>query len=235
MQSVSNDMHSLFQIFLLFFTTLLYHIGISNPNLSSTDDYVPHEGIGSKFLIFSTPKIGQLLTWISTLCQALYLFLQTFSPALISILFPQISTSINSLPLTSISILGYILMIIGGFGRIWCYKILGKLFTFEITIRNTHKLIKTGPYAYVRHPSYTFVCILAFGMFFVHQRLKNLFPNSTWLQIQFGPIGFIIFCLVTILSIKRRVIREEEELAKSFGMEWTEYVSKTKRFIPKII
>jgi protein-S-isoprenylcysteine O-methyltransferase Ste14 len=37
--------------------------------------------------------------------------------------------------------------------------------------------------------------------------------------------------LVTI----RRVIREEEELKKTFGKEWIEYASKTRRFIPGII
>ncbi|CAF1223311.1 unnamed protein product [Rotaria sordida] len=235
MQSMSYDICSLFQLFLLLFTNLLFHIGISNPNPSSTDDYVPFENVGSTFLVFSVPKIGQLLTWISTLYQALYLFLQVFSPASISTLFPQITTSINLLPLTYISILGYVFMIIGGCGRIWCYKILGTYFTFEITIRNNHKLIKSGPYAYVRHPSYTFVCILSLGMFFIHQRLVNFFPNSTWIQIQFGPIGFLMLCLLTIWSIKRRVTREEEELAKKFGKEWTDYVSKTNKFIPNII
>ncbi|CAF3798966.1 unnamed protein product [Rotaria sordida] len=212
MQSMSYDICSLFQLFLLLFTNLLFHIGISNPNPSSTDDYVPFENVGSTFLVFSVPKIGQLLTWFSTLYQALYLFLQVFSPASISTLFPQITTSINLLPLTYISILGYVFMIIGGCGRIWCYKILGTYFTFEITIRNNHKLIKSGPYAYVRHPSYT-----------------------TWIQIQFGPIGFLMLCLLTIWSIKRRVTREEEELAKKFGKEWTDYVSKTNKFIPNII
>ncbi|CAF3114908.1 unnamed protein product [Rotaria sp. Silwood2] len=235
MQRMFYDICSFLQLFLLLFTTILYHIGMSNPNISSTRDYVPYEGVGSKFLVFAIPKIGQFFTWVSTLSQALYLFLQTFSPASISTLFPQISTSNNLLPFTSIAILGYIFMIIGGFGRIWCYRILGTFFTFEITIRDTHKLIKTGPYAYIRHPSYMFVCILAFGMFFVHQRLANLFPNSTWLNIQFGPVGFFLFCLVMIVTIKRRVTREEEELAKNFGREWIEYASKTKRFIPKII
>ncbi|CAF4350854.1 unnamed protein product, partial [Rotaria sordida] len=48
------------------------------------------------------------------------------------------STSIDPLPFNPMSVIGT----------------LGAFFTFELTIRSTHKLIKTGPYAYVRHPSY---------------------------------------------------------------------------------
>ena len=145
--------------------------GGANQNLSSAGDHVPAEDVGSTFAVFIGPKLGKLLIWIYTLYKALYLYLQTFSPASLSIFFPQISTSSNPLPLTPISVLGYILMITGSLGRVWCYRTLGVFFTFELAIRSFHKLIKTGPYSYVRHPSYTFVCILTIGLWLVHQRL----------------------------------------------------------------
>jgi protein-S-isoprenylcysteine O-methyltransferase Ste14 len=126
-------------------------------------------------------------------------------------------------------------MIVGGLGRIWCYKTLGKFFTFELTIRNSHKLIKSGPYAYVRHPSYTLVLILVIGMLLVHQRLANFFPNNRWVQNMVGTPGILTTCMLVILIIKRRVTREEVELKKTFGKEWTQYTSETKRFIPKLI
>jgi protein-S-isoprenylcysteine O-methyltransferase Ste14 len=126
-------------------------------------------------------------------------------------------------------------MIVGGLGRIWCYKTLGVFFTFRITIRNSHKLIKTGPYAYVRHPSYTFAFILVGGMLLVHQRLTNFFPNTTWVQTMFSIAGILTTFIIGMLFLQRRVTREEEELKKTFGKEWTQYASKTKRFIPKVI
>jgi protein-S-isoprenylcysteine O-methyltransferase Ste14 len=131
--------------------------------------------------------------------------------------------------------LGYILIIVGGLGRIWCYRTLGTFFTYEITIRSSHKLIKNGPYAYVRHPSYTFVYILAIGILFVHQRLANFFPNTRWLQILLGPVGLSINFIIVALLLLRRVIHEEKALSNTFANEWTEYVSKTKRFLPGII
>ncbi len=228
-------MFPLLQIFLLIFTTILFHICFTNPNPSYTGDYVPNEGFGSTFGTSIGPKFTKLIIWISTLYQVLYLYLQAFSPSLISTLFPQISTFINPLPLTSVSVLGYIFMIVGGLGRIWCYKTLGVFFTFQITIRNSHKLIKTGPYAYVRHPSYTFAFILVGGMLLVHQRLTNFFPNTTWVQTMFSIAGILTTFIIGMLFLQRRVTREEEELKKTFGKEWTQYASKTKRFIPKVI
>jgi protein-S-isoprenylcysteine O-methyltransferase Ste14 len=225
----------LLQLFLLILTTVLYHISVTSPNLKSTDDYAPDEGVGSTYMSAYGPILGKLSIWILTLYQVLYLSLQAFLPSLISTLYPQIPAFINPLPFTPISVLGYIFMIVGGLGRIWCYKTLGRFFTYEITIRNSHKLIKTGPYAYVRHPSYTFFFILTFGMFLVHHRFANFFPNNTWIQIMFSPGSILITCIMLLLVTIRRVIREEEELKKTFGKEWIEYASKTRRFIPGII
>ncbi len=44
----------------------------------------------------------------------------------------------------------------GGLGlRWWSQNELGRLFTFEVGIRKGHKLVQSGPYAMLRHPSYT--------------------------------------------------------------------------------
>lgn len=51
-------------------------------------------------------------------------------------------------------VLGAIVLMLSGLLRRACYVTLGKMFTFEVTIQPGHKLIKTGPYSFVRHPSY---------------------------------------------------------------------------------
>lgn len=47
--------------------------------------------------------------------------------------------------------------------RQWCYRELGALFTFEVTIQPDHTLVTTGPYSVVRHPSYTGVFFTLLG------------------------------------------------------------------------
>lgn len=228
-------MLAILQIFLLLFTSFLSHIGTTNPNFSSTGDYVPNEGFGFSFIVFFMPKVGHFLIWASSLYQALYLLLQSFLPSLVSMFFMNTSLVVNPLAFTYASILGFALMTIGSLGRILCHKTLGTYFTFELTIRNDHKLIKTGPYAYVRHPAYTFTVILVVGISLIHGRLMHLFSDKNWIRTMCSPMCFAAYGLVAILPIARRVKREEKELAKRFGKEWNEYASKTKMFIPKII
>jgi protein-S-isoprenylcysteine O-methyltransferase Ste14 len=228
-------MFPLLQLVLHLFTAFLLHIGITNPNPTNNTDYVADEGIGGSLASNAAPKVGKTMVWIMTLYQVLYLFLQAFSPSLIPVLFPQLPLFVDPLPWTSTLVLGYILMIIGSLGRLWCYKTLGIFFTYEITIRQSHKLIRTGPYAYVRHPSYTFILILVTGMFLVHQRLANFLPNNQFTQILFGPLAILANWIMLILVFMKRVVREEEELKKKFGKEWTQYTSETKRFIPGLI
>ncbi|CAF1965293.1 unnamed protein product [Rotaria magnacalcarata] len=223
------------QLLLLIFTTVLFHISTTNPNISSSADYVAYEGLGSTLRVSFAPKLAKVLMWISTLYQMLYILLKMTSSTSISTFFPNVVTDTDPLPLTSIVVFGYIFMILGGLGRIWCYRTLGKFFTFEITIRNSHRLIKTGPYAYVRHPSYTFASILTIGQFLIHRRLSNFFPSNTWSQFYFHPVALSISFMILMFFLRRRVIREEQELAKKFGKEWTEHVSRTKGFIPGLI
>lgn len=67
-------------------------------------------------------------------------------------------TPVSAAALTAPSVVlvvGVLSTVLGGILRKWCYDALGKLFTFERSIMPKHELITDGPYAWVRHPSYT--------------------------------------------------------------------------------
>ncbi|THV06658.1 hypothetical protein K435DRAFT_644578 [Dendrothele bispora CBS 962.96] len=51
--------------------------------------------------------------------------------------------------------LGTVLAVSGGLIRRACYKAMKEMFTFELSIRKEHRLVTSGPYAYLRHPGYT--------------------------------------------------------------------------------
>ncbi len=59
--------------------------------------------------------------------------------------------------------IGSIAVAFGAFIRLWCYRQLGCLFTFEITIQPNHALVTSGPYGVVRHPSYTGIYLTLLG------------------------------------------------------------------------
>ncbi|CAG8757547.1 24447_t:CDS:1, partial [Gigaspora margarita] len=43
--------------------------------------------------------------------------------------------------------------ILGTMLRLWCFKIMKEFFTFTIEIKRNHKLVTTGPYRLLIHPS----------------------------------------------------------------------------------
>ena len=60
-------------------------------------------------------------------------------------------------------IVGALATFFGAIIRVACFRALGPLFTFELAITPSHSLVTTGPYAWVRHPSYTGIYLTLLG------------------------------------------------------------------------
>ncbi|KAG0092689.1 hypothetical protein BGZ93_011379 [Podila epicladia] len=58
--------------------------------------------------------------------------------------------------------------------RKWSFVTLDRFFTYQLTIRSGHKLVQSGPYTYLRHPSYTGALMNGFGSFML------LFHRGLW-------------------------------------------------------
>lgn len=79
------------------------------------------------------------------------------------------------------------------------------------------KLIQTGPYHWIRHPMYTAVILIGFGvMFYVFAFFKIVFMGG----------------LIVVLFAKAK---REERLWCEKTFEYTRYQKQTKMFIPFII
>ncbi|RPD79500.1 hypothetical protein L226DRAFT_251385 [Lentinus tigrinus ALCF2SS1-7] len=126
---------------------------------------------------------SKMMTWIVVLADAFVTLYLAFPSPVTRPLAPLASLLLPSAPSSSTSphpvaseglastlaspsllfLLGAALAIAGGWLRVACFRALGSLFTFELTIHPTHKLITDGPYAHVRHPSYTGVYATLLG------------------------------------------------------------------------
>jgi protein-S-isoprenylcysteine O-methyltransferase Ste14 len=85
----------------------------------------------------------------------------------------------------------------------------------RVGIEKTTRLVTTGPYRPLRHPMYTSLLCLGWGIF-----LKQINLISALLVF--------IICMTVFLT----TIYEERENLKIFGEEYANYMRKTWRFIP---
>ncbi|KAF8481470.1 hypothetical protein JB92DRAFT_2822143 [Gautieria morchelliformis] len=126
----------------------------------------------------------------------------------------------------------------GALIRLWCYKTLGTLFTYVLTIRPDHKLITSGPYAIVRHPSYTGSALMITGMILAvlcpHGYVRECGLMST------PVVGvFLVWAMgmgYTMVSLLGRGSFEDAALKKEFGVSWEAYRRAVPcRFIPGVV
>ena len=96
-------------------------------------------------------------------------------------------------------------------------RALGPNLTDTVVTRAHHTLVTTGPYRWVRHPFY-----LASALAVVANALTA--ANSF--------IGVTSAAAVVLLMI--RATTEEHHLEKRFGPEYTRYVRRTGRFLPRL-
>jgi len=123
--------------------------------------------------------------------------------------------------------------VVGMLIRIQCFRDLGQFFTFDLSILPGHRLVTSGSYRYVRHPSYTGSMLIVVGLAFSHLTAGSLAVECSVL----GPIGSLYLCTawwVWTLSVGvSRAIAEDKELQKLFGTEWEAYAATTKSwFVP---
>jgi len=89
-----------------------------------------------------------------------------------------------------------------------------ELYQFE----STSKLVTTGIYSYIRHPLYSSLLFLTWGIFFKNITLSLLIVSCT----------STFFLFITAWY-------DEKECIAFFGEDYKAYMKKSKRFIPFII
>jgi len=120
-----------------------------------------------------------------------------------------------------LSVLGLTIYIVGMSFMLWARRTLGKNWglstSLQAKLRDDHELVRSGPYAFVRHPMYFGAWAFMFG-------LLLLYPK--WVML--------IFTVSMLASLSMRARREEIALAERFGDVWAKYKKRTKFIIPFI-
>ncbi|MGH8428446.1 MAG: methyltransferase family protein [Gammaproteobacteria bacterium] len=111
---------------------------------------------------------------------------------------------------------GIALMLIGVAFRWYAIRVLGKYFTRDVATRADQQVVESGPYRWIRHPSYsgTLITVLGFGL-----------ATTNWLALIAAVLG-------TLIGLGYRVHVEEHALCETLGEPYRDYMRRIRRFIP---
>jgi protein-S-isoprenylcysteine O-methyltransferase len=102
--------------------------------------------------------------------------------------------------------------------RWWSIVHLGRFFSVDVAIACDHRVIETGPYRVVRHPSYTGLLLQCAGLGLVLGTVLSL----------------SVVVVPTFLVLFYRIRVEERALLANFGKDYEVYVRRTKRLLPGV-
>lgn len=159
----------------------------------------------------SPPTTSDSLAKLSTYFQFLFALLYALNP--VSLPDGLILMLPWSGPLQG---LGGLLLWAGSWLFAWSHWALAHFWTSDLGLRRGHRLIHTGPYAWVRHPMYTAFLLCDIGALLLIQNGVLLVPLALWLA--FLP----------------RAQREEALLLHVFGQEYEAYRQATRMFMPRL-
>jgi protein-S-isoprenylcysteine O-methyltransferase Ste14 len=113
------------------------------------------------------------------------------------------------------AILGGVLLATGFLLRVWATVYFYRRDMKVIVLHPQQQLITTGPYRYSRNPLY----LGGNGFIFCGAALALGSPSG------------IALTVLAILAAELMIRREENQLAQTFGQQWTDYKSRVRRWI----
>lgn len=185
---------------------------------------------------------SQGIHWANVLFESTVVLAEHFpSPLSQSILPFLIRRSLypaHNIRITRPWLLGCALMSCGALIRLTCYRTLGKLFTWELSVKKGHVLVTEGPYSIVRHPSYTGMALLATGVILCHFSPGSWFAECVgWESLASKAFTAIwsTYTLAVAVLLMARVETEDDVLRNEFGEEWEAYARRVPyRLIPYV-
>jgi protein-S-isoprenylcysteine O-methyltransferase Ste14 len=113
---------------------------------------------------------------------------------------------------------GMVVTAVGVGLRIWAVVSLGRFFTTQVRIDADQSVVSTGPYRWVRHPSYAALMLEVAGLGL---------SQTVWLSV---------LCAVALPlpPLVRRIHIEERALRTGLGAAYDEYAAHRKRLVPGV-
>lgn len=116
----------------------------------------------------------------------------------------------------ALTITALVLAVSGALFRAWAVAELGRFFTWHVRVQEGQSVITSGPYRFVRHPSYAGAVVLY---------ICTLLFIKAW-------IGAALVLIFLTIAFTRRIRYEEGLLVSALGDEYVAYSRNHKRLVP---
>jgi protein-S-isoprenylcysteine O-methyltransferase len=113
---------------------------------------------------------------------------------------------------------GLALTVAGAAFAVWARLTLGRNWSAAVTIKEDHRIIRTGPYALVRHPIYSGFLLALLG---------------TGLAV--GEVRCLVGVVLAFVAWWTKSRLEERVMERQFGVEYIAYKQDVKALIPFLI
>ncbi|KAG1902592.1 uncharacterized protein F5891DRAFT_143626 [Suillus fuscotomentosus] len=236
------NMASLLKVPFILSSAIAQQVAFTPPNIPSGGETIPqtfNERVLTRLIAYGFPTM-KVLYWVVSFAEVVIIASQTANSLSVIQAIAQhaVGHGIHDTPITFPFVLGTTLTVAGGLCRWWCYRTLGRFFTFELSVRKGHHIVTTGPYAVIRHPAYTAGITQLIGMIMLHGSPTSWLRHSGVLDIPGLKLAVMSWLVgVTLLAIGSvfRVSEEDKALKMAFGDEWAKWAKAVKyRLIPGI-
>jgi protein-S-isoprenylcysteine O-methyltransferase len=172
-------------------------------------------------LFWLLPAVFSKRTIRTQTSRSRYLQLALLVAAYVSMAVPDLGWGLLNQPLVpagrTTTAVGYSLLLAGMLFAGWARIFLGGNWSSNVTLKEDHTLVRSGPYRIVRHPIYTGLLVALLGT-----------------AIALGPLRCFLGVVVAGVAWKIKSISEERFMEQQFGDQYTRYQMQVKALVPYI-
>jgi protein-S-isoprenylcysteine O-methyltransferase Ste14 len=110
------------------------------------------------------------------------------------------------------------IVVAGAAFTVWSRITLGRNWSAEVTFKQDHELIESGPYALVRHPIYTGLIVMGLGT-----------------AINYGRVVGLALLIAFCGGLWWKARQEERIMARHFPHAYAEYKTRVRAIIPFVL
>ena len=114
--------------------------------------------------------------------------------------------------------LGTVIAALGLALTVWARVHLGANWSGTVTVKQDHELVRSGPYAWMRHPIYTGLLLMLAGT-----------------ALALGEWRGVLALLIAFAALWRKLKLEERWMCETFGAAYDDYRRSVKALLPGIL